>query len=295
MTKQATLYLMRHLGARDSILVGNPAKVVGAPEGTTSIVGNGIHPDAEAHLQGSEYAKAEEIGESLYVPQNIKSVLILPSPKPRADETARHMFIGMARKYAKNVLGLEDLTSPEAKIILSKKGLHRLTAHKSCDGLDEIDYKDYNGLPDEGNELVAQAYCPEVNPDFPGYKWMVQKGFEGDPRSEHPQSIADRALRKLVPALNWHSSLTLAVSHQPNIEIITAALTGNLGKDANELWENAGGAYALGSGFRLTTEYDLIEKSFKSAKLKRTSGNQGADFKKEIDVNLEVLNGIEWY
>ena len=152
MVQQSILYLMRHLGARDGVLVGKEVQVVGAPEGTTDIVGNGVHLDEEAHLQGSEYVKAEEIGEKLALPSNLDGVLMMSSPKPRADETARHMFIGMCRKYTREVLGLQDLTTPEAKAILSKQGLHKIAEYGQYDGLNETRYADSEGHSDEGNE-----------------------------------------------------------------------------------------------------------------------------------------------
>ena len=288
MQKQSILYLMRHLAAREPLFVGRSVQVVGAEEGVTALVGNGIHPDLEAHLQASEYSKAEGIGETLTVPTDVKSILIYPSPLARANETARYMFIGMAKTYAKNVLGLEDITSSEAKAILSKKGLHTLARRVFCNNLIETKYKNSNGEPDDGNELVAQAYEKRVNPSFAGYKWMVQKGFENDPRSEHPKDLAERALRDIVPKMLDYAVI-LAASHQPNLEVITAALTGNLGKDANELWKIAGGGYDMGGGFRLTVEHDSVSK-FTSANLIRTPDSKGTNFEKEIAISLDVLN-----
>jgi len=289
MSKKNILYLMRHLAARDDILIGNSVFVVGASEGTIAIVGNGVHPDGEAHLQAFEYGKAEEIGKNLLVPENIESMLICPSPLPRADETARHIFLGMAINYARDVLGLKDFTTPEAKAMLSERGLHKLAKYEFCEGLVETTYKDSYGNSDGGNELVAQAYCKEVNPNFSGYKWMVQKGFEGDPRSEHPLNLTDRALKELVPKIIKYD-LILGVSHQPNIEIITAALTGGLGNDVNELWEIAGGSYAMGGGFRLSTTYNPESGLFESANLVRTPENKGTNFEKEITVDIKTLN-----
>src|SRR3989344_4479513 len=263
MSKKNILYVMRHLAARDDILIGNSVFVVGASEGTIAIVGNGVHPDGEAHLQAFEYGKA--------------------------DETARHIFLGMAINYARDVLGLKDFTTPEAKAMLSERGLHKLAKYEFCEGLVETTYKDSYGNSDGGNELVAQAYCKEVNPNFSGYKWMVQKGFEGDPRSEHPLNLTDRALKELVPKIIKYD-LIVGVSHQPNIEIITAALTGGLGNDVNELWEIAGGSYAMGGGFRLSTTYNPESGLFESANLVRTPENKGTNFEKEITVDIKTLN-----
>ncbi len=296
MKKQSTLYLIRHLAAREDLLVGDLVEVIGASKGTTAIVGNGVHPDDEAHLQASEYAKAEEIGEkNLIVPEGIESVLILPSPKARAVETARHLFIGMCRQYAKNHLGITDFSTADAKKRLSKSGLHKITFHASCNGLNETSYKNSKGYSDGGNELVAQAYCKEVNPDFPGYRYMVQKGFENDQRSEHPGELADRALIALIPN-TCRYDLILATTHQPNLEIITSALTGNYGKDANELWQIAGGGYALGGGFKLTVEYDFDEvhhpstNPFTSATLIRTPADKGTLFETQMPVDLSLLD-----
>ncbi len=244
------LHLRRHLAARDSLLVGPFMEVLGGG-GEGAFLGNGIHPDGEAHLLGTEYVKAEEIGRDLHLPENVSSVLVAPSPLARADETARHMFLGMARAYAQRFLRINPrLISSEGKRKLSEQGLHTLTHFEYFDGLGETMYCNSKGEPDGGNELVGQAYCDKVNPNFPGYRWMVQKGFEEDSRSEHPQSVADRALMTLIPALMKYS-VVLSATHQPNLEIITAMLSRGLGKDANELFDNAGGAYGMGDGLQL--------------------------------------------
>ncbi len=284
------LHLRRHLLAREPFFVGKEIPVPGTAD--WAFVGNGIHPDREAHLHEGEYAKAVEIGETLAVPERVQSVLIAPSPLARAVETAKYMFVGMARAYAQNKLEVADPNTDAGKRILSVRGLPKIAVCPSsfCPGLRESDYKNSQGSYDDGNELVAEAYHKGVNPHFPGYKWMVQKGFEKDPRSERPESVAERALRELVPHLSRHECI-LAASHQPNLEIITAALTGDLGNDANELWERAGGSYGLGGGFELRVNKDASGK-ITEAQLRRTSDDPKADQKlleKELPVNVDVL------
>ena len=267
--EQHTLHLRRHLAARDSLLVGNFTEILGG-EGKRAFLGNGVHPDEEAHLVGSEYVKAEHIGSKLDLPSEIKSILIAPSPLARADETARHMFLGMARAYAQTVLGVDlDHLTHDGKRTLSEHGLHTLAHFNSFSGLTETVYRNSQGVPDGANELVGQAYSKKVNPDFAGYRWMVQKGFEKDPRSEHPLFVGDRALQQLIPAL-LNNSVVLSATHQPNLEIITAMLTNGLGKDANELFENAGGAYGMGGGLKLDVYTE--SRKIKHATIERSSG-----------------------
>ena len=117
-------------------------------------------------------------------------------------------------------------------------------------GLVETKYRDSEGNCDDGNELVAEAYHKGVNPNFPGYAWMVQKGFENDSRSEHPRDVAYRGLSSAMPLVMQGETL-LSGSHQWNLEAITAQLVGKLGNDGNELFANAGGSYGLGGGFEL--------------------------------------------
>ena len=78
----------------------------------------------------------------------------------------------------------------------------------------------------------------------------------------------------------------LAASHQPNVEIITAALTGNLGKDANELWDIAGGGYGMGAGLELRmyeTDGEITE-----AQLRRTTADP-KKLDKELAVKVDIL------
>ncbi len=169
---------------------------------------------------------------------------------------------------------------------LSNNGLHRKVSFEHFAGLTESTYYDSAGNADDGNELVAEAYHKGVNPDFPGYRWMVQKGFEADPRSEHPESVAKRALAQVLPALLQYD-LVLSASHQPNMEIITAALVAGLGADANELFEIAGGAYGMGGGLQLYVQSE--DGRFTEATLTRTAGDP-TKLEKTLDVNLDTLN-----
>src|SRR3989338_527055 len=130
------LHLRRHLLAREPYFIGTEIPVPGTAD--KALVGNGIHPDREAHLHEAEYVKAVEIGEILAVPQDVGSVLVAPSPLIRAVETATYNFVGMARAYARDTLGIsgEKLTAAEQKI-LSEKGLHKKAAYKEFEGLVE--------------------------------------------------------------------------------------------------------------------------------------------------------------
>ncbi len=282
--REHVLHLRRHLAARDSLLVGPFTAVLGG-EGERAFLGNGVHPDKKAHLVASEYAKAEQMGSELYLPDSVSSVLIAPSPLARADETARHMFLGMAREHARTVLGVDlDNLTHDGKRILSEDGLHAITDFEHASGLAETIYLNSQGEPDGANELVGQAYSKTVNPDFPGYRWMVQKGFEGDSRSEHPKTVADRALQQLIPALLQYD-VVLSATHQPNLEIITAILAKGLGKDANELFENAGGAYGMGGGVMLHVYTD--NEKIKSAVFSRQD-NGSLDLT-QMDLNMDTL------
>jgi len=277
------LHLRRHLLAREPLFVGTEIPVPGTED--KAMVGNGIHPDNQAHLTADQYAIAEQIGETLYLPPKVESILIAPSPLARAVETATYNFVGMARAYARDILNISGSITPDQQKVLSEKGLHRKASYHPTPGLMESDYKNSAGELDDGNELAAEAYHKIVNPNFAGYKWMVQKGFENDPRSEHPQQLTDRALKELVPALLRYDAV-LAASHQPNLEVITAALVGNLGKDANELWDIAGGGYGMGAGFELRL-YES-DGNITQAQLRRTTADpQKLD--KELTVKMDVL------
>lgn len=273
------LHLRRHLLARELYFIGKEILIPGTED--KAFVGNGIHPDKEAHLHEGEYVKAVEIGESLAVPEDVSSVLIAPSPLARAVETAAYNFVGMARAYARKVLGVNDTD----KITLAVRGLHKVAAFAHFSGLTESDYKNSQGISDEGNELVAEAYHKGINPNFLGYAWMVQKGFENDPRSEQPQKLTDRALKELIPQL-LQRDVILSASHQPNLEIITAALVGKLGTDGNELFANAGGAYGMGAGFELRM-YETAGK-ITEAQLRRTTADPKIP-DKELTVDVDVL------
>lgn len=282
MKKEFVLHLRRHLAAREPLFIGKEIPVPGTND--KALVGNGLHPDKEAHLQPGEYQKAVDIGKTLYLPEGVQSVFIAPSPLDRAVETANYLFVGMAEAFARQVLKVDPAKiSEQDKKTLSEKGLHRLAEFRLFEGLLETNYKNYVGNYDDGNELVAEAYHKGVNPTFAGYRWMVQKGFENDPRSEHPRDIAARGLSLLRLT---RADCSLSASHQPNLEIITAALTGNLGKDANELFERAGGDYVMGGGFelRIYQTDDLVQE----ASLKRTLKDPKV-LEKELTVDMDTL------
>ena len=277
------LHLRRHLLAREPYFIGTEIPVPGTAD--KALVGNGIHPDREAHLHEAEYVKAVEIGEILAVPQDVGSVLVAPSPLIRAVETATYNFVGMARAYARDRLGILGSITPDQQKVLSEQGLHQKAKVIHCEGLIETRYRNSAGEFDDGNELVAEAYHKVVNPNFVGYKWMVQKGFENDPRSEHPGSVAERAFRELLPHLRTYDCI-LAASHQPNLEIITAALTGNLGGDANELWDIAGGGYGMGGGLELRF-YETGGKITEAQLRRNTADPKKLD--KELAVKVDIL------
>ena len=265
-------------------MVGKEIDIPGAP-GQTAIVGNGLFPDGQAHLLASEYQKAEEIGKNLYCPFVVQRTCVSTSPLPRTKETIMPMFAGMATTFAEERLRIDlKNISPEEKKLLSDAGLHKWADYKVLGGLAESVYRNSRGEPDEGNELVAQAYCGTVNHNFPGYRWMVQKGFEGDSRSEHPEQIGERALVDLMPNLMQYE-LMLGATHQPNLEIITAMLGGDIGRDANELFEKAGGAYGMGGRLelRIHTQFDNIA----SGKLMRTLDDPNKlEMELPLDINL---------
>ncbi len=99
------LHLRRHLVAREPLFIGEEILVPGTKD--KAMVGNGVHPDREAHLHEAEYLKAVEIGETLAVPKEVSSILIAPSPLTRAVETATYNFVGMARAYVRNRLFID--------------------------------------------------------------------------------------------------------------------------------------------------------------------------------------------
>src|SRR3989338_1688497 len=271
-TTEHVWHLRRHLLAREPFFVGEEVAVPGTVD--TAFVGNGIHPDGEAHLAATEYEKAVKIGETLSVPQDFFSVLsggivpvlIAPSPLARARETATYLFVGMAKAYAQNVHDISVL-SPETQRVLAFQGLHKIAEVVLFEALNETKYKNSRGKPDEGNELVAEAYHKIINPSFPCYQWMVQKGFELDQRSEPPLKVMERGFRVMREVLT--RSVILSTTHQPNLEIITAGLTGDLGTNARELWERAGGGYELGGGFELRVLTNASGK-ISDAQLRRT-------------------------
>ena len=138
--KQFKLHLRRHLAARYSLLVGKLTPILNG-NNEFAFLGNGVHPDGEDHLVGTEYVKAEHIGSRLHLPDKVNSVLVVTSPLARADETARHMFLGMARTYAQTVLGVDlDHLTYDGKRTLSKYGLHALAHFNSFTGLTETIY-----------------------------------------------------------------------------------------------------------------------------------------------------------
>ncbi len=285
-TKEHVLHLRRHLGARDPILVGEEIEIPGTG-GKRAIVDNGVYIDGEAHLEVEEYQRAEEIGRMLYIPtdEEVKLFLVASSPLPRAQETERHLFLGMAKQYAARVFSIKNprKMSEEERRILMKRGLHKLAVYEPCEDVAEPDYKNTQGELDNGNELVAEAYEPTVNPSFPGYRWMVQKGFLNDQRSQHPKTIADNALGELLYRLADNDVL-LCVTHQPNLEIITAALIGDIGNDANETFNNAGGQFDVGGGIELRMYTD--NNKIVEACLTRT---EDADKKKGLG---DKYNGV---
>jgi hypothetical protein len=289
---ESTLYLLRHLGAREPHFIQGMRQIVGASEGIFGSVGYGEHPDGESHLIAKDYLLAEEIGAHLQIPKNPR-IFLGASPLPRAEETNRHVYVGVTRRHAESLV--DNFRGQENQKRLSSEGLLAITDYGVLEGLNESTYRDSQGNPDRGVELINQTNCPETkDPNFPKYRFLVQKGFEGDNRSEHPQSVADRALRGIVPLIQIYD-LVLTNSHQPNVEIVTAALSGNIGKNANDLWDLAGGDIALGGGIKLDTYYNILEKRFTHAHLLRTPKgvtpvNGPEDFCQELFVDLDVLN-----
>ena len=285
--KEHVWHLRRHLLAREPDFVGIEIPVPGTDD--TAFVGNGIHPDKEAHLTADQYALAEAIGETLYLPVGVDEIYLKSSPLARANETARHMFVGMARAYARMVLGIDasQKLSPEMQRALSELGLHkRVGAVLPFQGLQETRYRNSAGKFDDGNQLVAEAYHKGVNPNFPGYAYMAQKGFENDPRSEHPYNVAQRGLDILHHLVRDGGNVLVSGTHQWNLEAITACLTGNLGRDGNELFANAGGGYGLGGGFELQVYED--HGQIREARLMRTTTDPKV-LDKELTVDLGVL------
>tara|TARA_Y100000310_G_scaffold345402_1_gene464535 strand:- start:43419 stop:44279 length:861 start_codon:yes stop_codon:yes gene_type:complete len=280
--EEHTLHLVRHLAARHSLLVGQEVDVVGADD--TAIVGNGLFPDGQAHLLPEEYLRGLDIGKHLYLPKNLNSVLQASSQLIRAIETNNALYLGLVEEFAARVNVTPGRLSPEHQQIQLKHGLNKITTFKVLNGLTETVYRNFAGCPDDGNELVAQAYNKTVNPNFPGYRWMVQKGFQEDQRSEEPRLLARRGLQDLLPNLTNYD-VVIATTHQPNMEIITAALTGNIGQDANELFENAGGAYGMGG--RLELKIYTEGMNVVDAKMMRSLDNPRiAEMEMNVDINV---------
>ena len=120
---------------------------------------------------------------------------------------------------------------------------------------------------------------------YPGYRYMVQCGFELDPRSEPPQEVFDGAMRDI--AVIKDHSIVLSASHQPNLEIVAAGLSGNLGTNGNELFDNAGGPFGMGGGIQLVFEYkgDKVDDAI----LKRTYDNPCIMHNEPLPLDMDVL------
>lgn len=280
-----TLFAVRHLAARDPIF---PGKELQIPNLGPFKAGLGVHPDGEAHLLGTEFAKAELLGETLSLGKGINSFLLAPSPLARAVETARHLFVGLARRFAADS-GILDLKKDVHE--LSMLGLHTLAQFRVCNGVNEPEYRNSQGQSDQGNEIVGEAILTNSK-EFPGYQYIVEQGFRGDPRVEHPTEVAERGLRELLDSL-VKNDVVLTVSHQPNMELFAATLTGSHALDARSVWNAAGGEFALGGGFIMSACYDPSTARFVSAKLLRTPvGKEIPAFEEELPINLEVLNSF---
>jgi hypothetical protein len=300
--KEHIWHLRRHVGAREPVLVGIEVPIIGA-SGATDFVDNGLDIDGEAHLQADEFPRAKEIGRSLYIPADIETILRFSSPLPRAQETELYMFVGAAEKHASMNLGVDTVNlshnclTIQEKRILASRGLKVKTTTDKSEGLNETIYKNKQGNPDDGRELVAQAYCTAVNHQFHGYRFMLDRGFQGDFRSEHPLSVAERGIRDVLPRLLAYD-MVLSVTHQPNLEAMCALLTQGLGTDGNELFANAGGPFDLGGGLQLTVYTkdevivgaDLMRTMNADNKNKPgyTNGN-GAALTTKLEVGKETL------
>ena len=285
--KEKIWHLRRHLAAREPCFLGKETVVPNTSD--SSFIGNGVHPDGKAHLCADQYILAEEIGKTFFFPKVCTKMYLGSSDLVRADETARHLFVGMAKNYAEMVLGIDvhrTFTDNEKKI-LSENGLHRHVKMQGILGLREVEYKNSKGELDNGDELVSEAYNNRINPTYTGYAWMVQKGFENDFRSEHPQKVFERGIYEPLRILLVQDyDVLLSVSHQWNLEAITAGFVGNLGKEGNELFNNAGGEYNLGGGFELRLFSD--GNKVVDASLRRTTID-AQKIDQELPVNMDLL------
>ncbi len=283
MTTQTNVgYLIRHLNARHLSLVGHEVQIMGRdgqPSEKSTITRNGEFFDGSAKLIPEDVQRAFDVGyQALQVSRKISSVHVMYSDKERAKQTIEYAWLGAAQAYAEKFLGINftDVKAAwqlpkEAQELLSKEGFRPITcfeSHSPPDGLSETVYKNLKGIPDKGDELLAQALDKELNEGYSDFKFMVQRGFESDHRSEDPKIVSRRGLKKFIPAVQQYDA-TFGATHQPNLESITAELIGYSGKDANEMFEAIGGGFVLGGGIKLvlTTKGSAVI----SAELSRTS------------------------
>lgn len=214
---------------------------------------------------------------------------------PRTQETVLQVVAGFKdaiminRGVSEDAIYDGSYDHQEKRIVSTQtQMLGQVTFYENWRDLAEPIYRDLDGKPDDGAFLVAQAYCPEVNEGFEGYRWMAEQGFRGSRLSEYPLDVANRGLRCVLRS-DIHvqgSSITIAGTHQWNIEAMAASLSKEgLGEDGNQLFENAGGGFPTAGILKLRIEHK--HGNVKEAAMYRITNGVS----QQMELNMDTLRG----
>ena len=225
---------------------------------------------------------AWRIGASLYMPEKLEHISVNSSPTYCAAQAAGYMIMGLMHGPV-----LDDYLRGFPRFSSNKELCEHLHYALSYEGLVEPQSGLLRISSLKEYELICEAHQKKGSFSHDGYySYLAERGFAGDKRLEHPRDVAIRGLKDI---LRWCgvNDVIIAVSHQWNLEAMTAFLAGNIGNSAEEMYANAGGTYGLGHGFELRLQMERGKTV--DAILRRTTTNP-LHLDKELPLDRAVLD-----
>lgn len=317
--QERILRVFRH-APRNFIL---PGELVTLSNGFSDFGGPGVHIDGEAHIDPNGRETAFLAGFNSYIPEDWKSddiVYVCGSPVVRAKETDLAIAEGMIVRH------YEKMGIPEQNRL---RNVHTLSSELKQkiiqDGLKFVWNPDralaearYLGkiseelVLDGGNELYVESQLPDNKERFPlgSFRYQATVAMDKhdrriqDPKlisfGYHPKDAATRALNRIVTvAMLPMVRIAQGTTHTWNIEAIMATLSGKgVGKDGNELYDNAGGGFDQCGYLEVRVEFDPETKQFcptmqvlrtMPLELSKTNGYNRTKLQPAVELSTEVL------
>lgn len=319
MTYQERIIRVFRHAPRNFIL---PGQLVTLSNGFSDFSGPGVHIDGEAHIDPKGRETAVQVGLNCYIPEDWKPdniVYVCGSPLVRAEETDLAIAEGMMIKHyekigipEKNRLRNVHTLSPELKQRIIQDGLKIAWSPDSA--LTEARYFGKDGddlITDEGNQLYVESQLPENKQRFPlgNFRYQATRAMDKqdqrvrDPKNialgYHPKEAGNRALTHLVKMVRQFR-IVQGTTHTWNIEAIMVTLNGNgVGKDGNELYDNAGGGFDQCGYLEARIEFDPETKKLAPTmqvfrtmplELSRTESYNGTRLQQPVELSTKVLS-----